>query len=300
MTVNRREVVKGMVAGFLAASVPMNAQERETSVPAEKNFRIWDVHSHLEALPGNTPEERMEILVRDMDRLGIERLMLSQGFGEFETHATPEQIRIENDRIMRAVKHAPSRAYGSLFLNPRNGDSCLQEFDRCIRDGPMVMIGELETDVRCNSPLLDPIVERAVSMGVPILQHTWTVTLGDGPDESRPADLVELAARHPEANFICGHTGGNWELGIRTIRNSKNICAGIAGSDPTSGFTEMAVRELGAERVVYGSDVGGRCFASQVAKVIGAEIPDEAKRLILGGNLRRLLEPVLKAKGLAS
>lgn len=221
MKVNRRTIVKGMVAGFLAARAPMSAQGPESSASAEKNFRIWDVHSHLEALPGNTPEERMEILVRDMDRLGIERLMLSQGFGEFEMRATPEQIRIENNRIVRAVKHAPGRAYGSLFLNPRNGASCLEEFDRCIRDGPMVMIGELETDVRCNSPLLDPIVERAVSMGVPILQHTWTVTLGDGPDDSRPADLVELAARHPEANFICGHTGGNWELGIRTIRNSK-------------------------------------------------------------------------------
>ena len=59
----------------------------------------------------------------------------------------------------------------------------------------------------------------------------------------------------------------------------------------------MAVRKLGAERVIYGSDVGGRCFASQVAKVIGAEIPDSAKRLILGGNLRRLLTPILEAKG---
>jgi predicted TIM-barrel fold metal-dependent hydrolase len=289
-----------MVAGLLATKVPMRAQEPWRPAATEKNFRIWDVHSHLEALTGDTPEARMEILLRDMDRLGIERLMLSQGFGEFEMSATPDQIRVENDRIMRAVKHAPDRAYGSLFLNPRNGASCLDEIDRCIRDGPMVMIGELETDVRCNSPLLDSIVERATSMNVPILQHTWTVTLGDGPDESRPADLVELAARHPKANFICGHTGGNWELGIRTIRDSKNICAEIAGSDPTSGITEMAVRELGAERVVYGSDVGGRCFASQVAKVIGAEIPDAAKRLILGGNLRRLLEPVLKAKGLPS
>ncbi len=164
----------------------------------------------------------------------------------------------------------------------------------------MIAIGELETDVRCNSPALDPIVERAISMNVPILQHTWINTIGDGPGESTPYDVVELAKRHPEAQFICAHTGGNWELGIRAIRDSKNVCAGIAGSDPTSGFVEMAVRELGAERVVYGSDVGGRSFASQVAKVIGAEIPDSAKAMILGGNLRRLLQPILKAKGLAS
>ena len=37
----------------------------------------------------------------------------------------------------------------------------------------------------------------------------------------------------------------------------KNVSADVAGSDPTAGFTEMAVRELGAERVLYGSDVRG-------------------------------------------
>ena len=300
MKINRRTVVKGMVAGLMATRITSPAEEIAPLPQTFRDYRIWDVHSHLEALPGDTPEGRIEILVRHMDRLGIERLILSQGFGQYEQFATPEQIRIENDRIMRAVKRFPDRAYGSLYVNPAHVEASLQEFDRCIRDGPMVCIGELETDIRCNSPLLDPLVERATAMHVPILQHTWTVTLGDAPTESSPADLVELAARHPQQNFICGHTGGNWELGIRTIRDSKNVWAGIAGSDPTSGFTEMAVRELGAERVVYGSDVGGRDFGSQVAKVIGANISDDAKKLILGGNLRRLLKPVLDAKGLTS
>jgi len=49
--------------------------------------------------------------------------------------------------------------------------------------------------------------------------------------------------------------------------------------------------------VVYGSDVGGRSFASQLGKVMGANIPDSAKGLITGGNLRRLFTPALKAKG---
>ena len=67
--------------------------------------------------------------------------------------------------------------------------------------------------------------------------------------------------------------------------------------DLSPGEPEMAVRELGAERVIYGSDVGGRSFASQLAKVTGAEIPESAKELILGENLRRLLTPILRAKG---
>ena len=51
----------------------------------------------------------------------------------------------------------------------------------------------------------------------------------------------------------------------------------------------MAVRWLGAERVLYGSDASGRSFASQLAKVHGADISDDDKRLILSGNMRRVL-----------
>jgi len=297
---DRRTILKGLAAGVVAAGTQFEGQEPAAALEPNRSFRIWDAHSHLEALPGNTPEERIEVLLRDMDRLGIERLILSQGFGEYEYHATPEQIRIENDRVIRAAKHSPDRVYGSLFVNPEHVDASLEEFDRCVRDGPMVCVGEIEADIKCNAPQLDPLVERVISMNVPILQHTWLNSEGNGAGESTPYDVVELAGRHPNAQIICGHTGGNWELGIRIIRDSKNVYADIAGSDPTSGFVEMAVRELGAERVIYGSDVGGRSFASQVAKVLGAEIPDDAKKMILGGNIRRLLDPVLRAKGLAS
>jgi len=260
-------------------------------------LRIWDVHSHLGNVPGDTPEERMENLVRFMDRVGIERIILSQGFDQYIEHPLPEQIREENDRVMRAVRHFQDRAYGSVYLSPDHVDFSLQEFDRCVRDGPMIGIGELEADKRCSEPELDPIAERAAALKVPILQHTWLKAGGNDPGESTPYDVVELARRHPQVQFICAHTGGDWERGIRIIRDQRNICAGLAGFDPTSGVTEMAVRELGAERVVYGSDVGGRSFASQVAKVLGAEVSLEAKELILGGNLRRIFAPILKAKG---
>ena len=91
-----------------------------------------------------------------------------------------------------------------------------------------------------------------------------------------------------------------FERGIRAIRGLKNVYADLAGSDPCAGFTEMAVRELGAERVIYGSDAGGRSFSSQLAKVFGANIPESAKKLILGENLKRLMTPILKAKGIKS
>src|SRR3954463_2513023 len=245
--VTRRTVLNSLLAGA-ASRFPGGSHRLYAPQAAVRRFRIWDVHSHLHSAPGDTPEARMEVLIRCADRLGIERVILSQGYSA-DLHPTTDQLREENNRVMRAVRRFPERAYGSVYLSPAFLDFSLQEFDRCVRDGPMVAVGELEADVRCSAPELDPIVEQAISMKAPILQHTWLKLDGNEPGESSPYDLVELAKRHPEANFICAHTGGDWERGIRVIREAKNISAGIAGFDPTSGVVEMAVRELGPERV---------------------------------------------------
>ena len=292
---NRRKLLNSFCA---AGAVGLLGGEGAVSgfQEAARHFRIWDNHTHLHAVPGDTPEKRMEVLIRCADRLGIERLIVSQGYST-DLHPSPELIREENDRVMQAVQRFPDRAYGSVYLSPSFPEFSLREFDRCVRDGPMISVGELEIDRRCNVPEMDAIVERAVSMNTHVMQHTWLKLDGNEPGESSPYDLVELARRHPKANFICVHTGGDWERGIRIIRDAKNVSAEIAGFDPTSGVLEMAVRELGPERVVYGSDVGGRSFASQLSKVLGADIPDSDKELVLGGNLRRMLTPVLRAKG---
>jgi len=295
METSRRSFLKNLgVAGSLgvAESRPLLAGLLESRTPS----RIWDVHSHLHSVPGDTPEVRMARLIQFADRLGIERLILSQGYSA-DRHPTQQQLREENNRVLRALREFPDRAYGSVYLSPAYLDFSLQEFDRCVRDGPMVCIGELEADKRCNVPEMDSIAKRAAELKLPILQHTWLKAGGNDPDESSPYDLVELAKRHPQVQFICAHTGGDWERGIRIIRSTINVAAEMAGFDPTSGAVEMAVRELGAERVVYGSDVGGRSFASQLAKTLGANIPESTKQLILGGNLRRMLAPILQAKG---
>jgi predicted TIM-barrel fold metal-dependent hydrolase len=212
-------------------------------------------------------------------------------------NATPEQFRFENDQVLESLKGHHDRAFGFVYLNPNFVSESLQEFDRCVRDGPMVGV-KLWVGARANQPELDPIIERAASHKAVIFQHTWIKTYGNQTGESTPMDLVELARRHPKVPMICGHTGGNWELALRAIRGTPTLSADLAGSDPTSGYTEMGVRELGAERVIYGSDPGIRSFASQLAKVFGANIPERAKALILGENLRNMMLPILKAKGI--
>ncbi|MBI3694624.1 MAG: amidohydrolase, partial [Acidobacteria bacterium] len=69
------------------------------------------MHSHLTSAPGNTPEERMTQLVKFMDRLGIDRLMLSLGYPLLED-PSPQQLRQENDQVLRALRRWPDRTLG--------------------------------------------------------------------------------------------------------------------------------------------------------------------------------------------
>jgi hypothetical protein len=228
--------------------------------------------------------------------MGIERVVLFMGYPFVEDPA-PDDVRRQNDQVVQALEHSGGRALGFVYLNPKHTHESLEELDRCVRDGPMVGI-KLWVALRCNDERLDPIVATASQLKAPVLQHTWYKITGNLPGESTAQDLAELAARHRDASFIAAHTGGDWEIGIRAIRATANVTAEICGSDPTAGFVEMAVRELGERRVIYGSDFAGRSFASQLAKVLGADIPESSKRLILAGNLKRLLAPICADKGI--
>jgi len=259
-------------------------------------MRIWDLHTHFPSTGGPTPELRAEKLLRVADRMGIERLCLYMGF-PMVADPTPERFRAQNDQVLSVLPKWPDRLLGFVYLNPKHLDESLAELDRCVKDGPMVGV-KLWIAQHCNTDEVDSIVQRAHELQALVFQHTWFKVMGNEPGESTPLDLAELAKRHRGIPLVCGHTGGDWERGIRAIAALKNTYADLAGSDPVAGYTEMAVRELGAERVLYGSDAGGRSFASQLAKVYGADIPEDAKRLIFAENLIGLLAPILKAKGI--
>ncbi|MEO8497046.1 MAG: amidohydrolase family protein [Planctomycetota bacterium] len=256
---------------------------------------IWDLHCHLSGVRGVTPEQRMSELLRYADRVGVERLVVFMGMN-WSQDPTPEDLRQQNDEVLQAISHWHDRAFGFVYLSARHVEASLSELERCVANGPMVGV-KLWVAKKCDDEQIDPIIRRATELNAVIFQHTWLKADGNYPGESTPMELAEMAKRHPKAKLICGHTGGDWERGIRAVRSQQHVSIGIGGSDPTTGLVEMAVRELGPERILYGSDVGGRSFASQLAKVQGANISERDKRLILGENLKRLLLPILRDKG---
>ena len=259
-------------------------------------MEIWDNHIHLGPFEGTAPVEKADRLLEFADRMGIARLVVFMGWPLVHAPA-PEEVRRQNDQVLAALKYAPDRLLGYVYINPADVPESLDEIRRCVVDGPMVGL-KLWVAQHCDLNNLDPIIELATRLNAPIYQHTWIKTAGNLEGESTPSQLVTAARRHPEARWICGHAGGNWELGIRIVRDVCSIVVEIAGADPTAGVTEMAVRELTADRVIFGSDAGGRSFASQMAKVYGANISREEKSRILGGNLQQMLEPIMRAKAM--
>jgi predicted TIM-barrel fold metal-dependent hydrolase len=240
--------------------------------------------------------EKTETLMRVADRMGIERLGLF--------------LRPTNEKEIRDVlTHHRNRVFGFLWMTLWNEtvDSHISALNRWVRDGPMVGMKIAGGDGVCSLAVYEPIYRYAGEIKAGIYIHTWLKVGGDpvipgGRDvlhESKPQDVAALAAKHPDITFICGHTGGDWELGVRAVRPCKNVYVEIGGSYPTRGMVELAVKELGATRVIYGSDVSGRSYGSQLAKVYGAPISDSDRQLIFCTNLRRILTPIMRAKGMS-
>src|SRR5919106_202367 len=180
---------------------------------------IWDLHCHLSGVDGKTPGERIAQIMEIADRVGIERLVFYMGY-PWSQDPSPDEFRRQNDQVIEALQHWHHRAFGFAYLNPKHEDESLKELDRCVKDGPLVGI-KLWVAVRCNDPRLDSIIRRAAELKAVIYQHTWLKANGNYAGESSPLDLAELAARHPDTPLICGHTGGDWEQGIRAIREHK-------------------------------------------------------------------------------
>ena len=276
-------------------------------------MRIWDLHCHPEGyrVPGQTLTEKVENLMEIASRVGIDRLCLFLRVPE----SVPEK------ETLQILTRYPKKLFGFLWMSlwQRNTAENIALMNRWIADGPMFGMKIAGPDGVCSLPVYDPIFEHAARLKAVAYIHAWfktgavfsdlqaaeiaepPIAIPGGfptPHESTPINVAELARRRPEATLICGHIGGDWELGFRAIRATRNVLAEIAGSFPTKGMVEMGVREIGADRILYGSDVGGRSFSSQLAKVHGAAIPDREKELIFSGNLHRILTPMLKAKGI--
>ena len=270
------------------------------SVSTLRGYRIWDSYftpSH--AHPGKDGSSR---LIADIKRSlpAIEKGCFEKlcyfahvGIGTTTDAELEQKLQDHPDLILKPLLLWPEKLLGMIQLNPNNVQRSLAAIDRWLGDGPMLGVyfpGSGPGALVCTHRNFNPLVERILELKGVIMQHTWLKTGGkQGPGESTPAELAVLARRFPEQKFICAHAGGEWEHGIRAVRNSPNILVETSGFDATAGFIEMAVRELGSQRIVFGSHLPSRSLGTELGKIIGADVSEQVKHQILGENYRKLL-----------
>ncbi|MBS0662974.1 MAG: amidohydrolase [Verrucomicrobia bacterium] len=126
-------------------------------------------------------------------------------------------------------------------------------------------------------------------VGAAVMTHS-------GCPNSLPAAFVPFADRHPGARVLLAHLGngngdqGRVDLQVRAVQSARHGNLWVDTSSARSilpRLVEWAVRELGPERLLFGSDTPLYHVALQRARIEAAEIPAEAKRLIFRENARR-------------
>ncbi len=244
---------------------------------------VIDIHAHPTLVDADC-----DAMAEVAARAGVQRVVLLGVIGQFGYVPTAEQVRRSNDNTLAWLRRRPDRYLGFCYLSPgRDPGFTREEAARCFEAGVRGI--KLGLTLPATDPRLDPLCELAAARGVPVLHHAWYKTTDRKPNESTPADIAHLARRHPDTTIIMAHLTGAGQRGVVDVRDLPNVLIDTSGSQPVAGSLEYAVAEMGAERLLYGSDVPGRDFSVAVARVRAARLSPYQKRLILGDNARRLL-----------
>jgi hypothetical protein len=131
------------------------------------------------------------------------------------------------------------------------------------------------------------LFEFAARLRAVVLTHS-------GDPNSLPFDLLPFADSFPEVRLILAHLGhgSDLTLQVRAIQASRhgNVFVDTSsGNSIISGLVEWAVREIGADRILFGTDTPCYFAAMQRMRIEQAEIKDDERRKILSENARRLL-----------
>lgn len=128
------------------------------------------------------------------------------------------------------------------------------------------------------------MVETAVELGIPILFHPPKVS-----------DSLEVVESHPKVSFILAHLGcfasRNWREHVRAIEAAKRLANLYLDTSSVVFFKylEQAAHELPSEKLIFGSDGPLVDSRAELYKIRLLRLPQERERLILGGNILRLL-----------
>jgi predicted TIM-barrel fold metal-dependent hydrolase len=238
---------------------------------------IVDGHCHLGS--GHEYQQTESDLLREMDLYKVDRAVICP-----VDRCIAVDNRAGNDEVLRAARSHPDRFYAFATANPWYGERAVSELRRALDEGArgIKLHPALQGFLLCDD-LAYPIVELAAVRHIPVFFHTGT------PAFAQPMQLAELALRYPQVTFIMGHMGStDFKMeAIAAAQLSPNILLDTSWILPD--LVARAVIEVGADRVVFGSDSPLSTLAIEIGARQATRMDAEARTKVMGGNMLRLI-----------
>lgn len=241
---------------------------------------VIDCHAHLGAYHNFTvPDHAPMDLVREMDRYGIQQAWLSH------FAAIGPDSQWGNDRLVEACRAHPGRLVGYVAVNPNQPGQIRSELERCLDADCVrgIKLHPAHHQYPVDGPAYRTMLALAHERRCFVLSHSW----------GSSALLAELSDQFCDAIFVVAHTpwlvarGQQGWLSLAVHR--ENVYLDTATSWTLHGLLEMIVGEVGAGKVLFGSDMPFFSVGVQIGTIVFARISEQEKRLILGLNMRRLI-----------
>ncbi|MDO9528334.1 MAG: amidohydrolase family protein [Syntrophales bacterium] len=237
------------------------------------------------------PDIRLSIdeLIEILDKAKIDKAVV---FPAAEWNADPSISQLQaNEAMASAISKYPDRLIGFGRVNPYFKHS-LKDAEKMIKDLGFKGLGEFHPIVdsfAANSTIMHPFMEMAGALNIPIKMHS-----GMGR-AALPSLVGDLASKFPKVTVIMCHMGcWEWPEAIIVAKNVPNIvlehCAGPSlYPSGRYGALKKAVTEVGADRVIWGSDEPYCDMFMALREVEACSFTKEQEKLVMGENIARIL-----------
>ncbi len=242
-------------------------------------FVIFDTHTHIGEARHSGRVTPADELLRSMDRHGVDR-SLAIPFPVVDDH------RATHDLIAEAVRRHPSRLAGAACLDPFLGEQAYRDEVRRCRERHGFRALKVQPQYTAVNPLWKRhqfVFEAAAENGMTLIWHT-----GSGIPYSLPSMLMPAARDFPQLNIVIAHCGGGGLLlgeAIVAAQFCPNIFLELSSLMPNHVLEVLS--HIPASRLLAGSDLTENT-AIEFAKIIGLDIAEDAKRMILSETAYRL------------
>lgn len=252
-------------------------------------MRAIDIHTHPILRDDRRGRAGAEQLISRAKAHGIRHIVVLGDVLAYGRSPTRDQIRRINNDTFGLMRRHPGFVTGFCHLNPTLGERAVrEETDRCVALGFRGLKLEIANNAR--DACMDPLMDGAHRHGLIVLQHAWSMTkIRQRSFHTDPEDVATLARRWPGVRIIMAHLTGCGVRGVLSVRDCPNVVVDTSGAAPEAGIVEFAVEQLGAGRVLYGSDAPIRDFGVAMARITGSRLSAATKHRILHDNAAELL-----------